>query len=144
MPVGNQVNELPAEVHDDMLKSAEQGYQDVVKLTTGTKTPGLDPVYELNARLGLASVAEDRSQWDQARRGYTDIAAAADQAHLPLIGALARALLARIDARTQPVILDTTTTINVPLPGAATTAPAPGTQPAFDLGPLTPTTQRSR
>jgi hypothetical protein len=141
LPSGNLPNQVSPEVHESMLQSAEANYKKVLALAD------IAPVYQLNARLGLASCAEDRRQWDQARQAYGDVAAAADKANLPLIALQAKALATRMNATTQPVILDTSApAINVQMPKSPTTQGAPPamatTQPG--VAPVAPATQPAR
>ncbi|MEM9251849.1 MAG: hypothetical protein AAGB29_05820 [Planctomycetota bacterium] len=86
-----------AEVWAQTLDEAEKLYQRVVASSAGD-------VYVVNARLGLASVAESRQQWDAAREHY-DAAIAAAEPTLGFLAAIARERSAMLAALSQPIAL---------------------------------------
>jgi predicted negative regulator of RcsB-dependent stress response len=81
----------------ESLKSAESAYQQVLAV------PNAHPLFKLNARLGLAAVAEGQKDWGAARKWYKEIAAEpAAQTYAPIL-ARAKARLAMIDRLEVPV-----------------------------------------
>jgi hypothetical protein len=54
----------PAESHDDLLENARKAYEAALGL------PGARPLSVTTARLGLAAIAEQRHQWDEAKKQY--------------------------------------------------------------------------
>ncbi|HUB23813.1 MAG TPA: hypothetical protein VL992_00190 [Tepidisphaeraceae bacterium] len=98
---------------DDYLKAAATAWQQVVEKYSDQELPVCD------ARLGLAAVAEDHGDFDQARKHYQAII---DDSHAPqVIQIQARIMLQDLDKVAQPVVL---------APGQATTSGPPATQPA--------------
>jgi tetratricopeptide (TPR) repeat protein len=131
----------------DYLKEAAENYQQVLDRYPDQ----IMPVF--NARFGLAAVAEQNRQWDQARRQYEQIAKSADD--LKTFKQLAEARLKNLDEISKPMMigqipdkpelpepdtfeLDTpsTTRPGVSAPTTAAAAAATTTRPA-------PTTQRA-
>jgi predicted negative regulator of RcsB-dependent stress response len=80
-------------------------------LKTVADQPGLSPVYRLNALLGLAAVAEDQGQWDEAAQIYQQISQES--------GSRFAAIASRADQRRQ--LLDQ---LAQPVAFAASTQPA--------------------
>ncbi|MEX0655013.1 MAG: hypothetical protein WD534_00520 [Phycisphaeraceae bacterium] len=62
------------------------------------------PVFRVNALLGLAQVAETRGQWDQATRYYQQAEEAAAAAELPGLANQARQRHALVERLQQPVV----------------------------------------
>jgi len=75
------------------LDRAEQRYRDVLSLN-------VPPIYRANALLGLAAVAENRSQWDQAAASY-ELVMGMD---IPSLAAMARARKQMLPALARPVV----------------------------------------
>ncbi|MCE9590649.1 MAG: hypothetical protein K8S99_09020 [Planctomycetes bacterium] len=86
----------------------------------------------LNALLGLASVSEATSSWDEARRVYATVIAEADKGRFAAIAALAQGRLKMLDRLKEPIIFG-------PEPVAATQpATQPASGPSIGNNPLSP------
>ncbi|MEM1212225.1 MAG: hypothetical protein AAGI68_07985 [Planctomycetota bacterium] len=86
-------------------------------------------IYTLNARLGLASVLENQSNWDAARAEYQAVVDQGGAAHYPALADLAKARLDVLDAIANPLPF-------APEPEAPSTAqPTPTTQPSTQPNP---------
>ncbi|MCC7146885.1 MAG: tetratricopeptide repeat protein [Phycisphaeraceae bacterium] len=96
------------------LADAEQLYQAVLDQAE------VGEVIRLNARLGLASVAEAKKSWDQARKLYQQVIADAEAAKQEGLAIQARGRLAMLDRLSEPMPF-------APEPVAADTA---ATQPS--------------
>ncbi|HYO07465.1 MAG TPA: hypothetical protein VER17_00705 [Tepidisphaeraceae bacterium] len=107
----------------DLLNTATEAYQQVVNNYADQKYA------HVAARFGLAAVAENRSEWEQARTQYEKVATEAKD--LPAYQQLAAQRLVRLNEIRQPVLLGTPAVLP-PMPTI------PGTRPVPDL--LRPTT----
>ncbi|MEM6553359.1 MAG: hypothetical protein AAF750_14680 [Planctomycetota bacterium] len=86
-------------------------------------------IYTLNARLGLASVLENQSDWNGAKQQYQAVIEQGNAEHYPALAGLAQARLALVDAIANPLPFAPEPVATQP---AATqpTATAPATQPS--------------
>ena len=81
---------------ETLLTQAETLYQEAIESSP-------HDLYMLNARLGLASVAETQQRWDHAQSQYEQIVAAAGQ-RFPTIAQQARARLTMLGELKKPVV----------------------------------------
>lgn len=110
----------PATVDPDIaLKQAQEMYKAALSV------PGVAPIFGLNARLGLASVAEARQDWAEASSQYQQVIKQAGT-ELPAITAQAQARLDLLDRVKKPVTL-----------APPEVAPVPTTAPAAESAPTT-------
>lgn len=108
---------LKAGDHDRLLESARSAYQDALQNAAN------DPLDVFTARMGLAAIAEDKHQWDEARQQYQ---ALADATALPAsFRQLARDRLANLSRYEKPAL------IAPPEPTSATTQPSASTEPSI-------------
>jgi tetratricopeptide (TPR) repeat protein len=117
---------------DVLLDRAKASYEQAVQVD------GAAPLTIANARLSLAAVAEQRKQWDEARKQYEQIVA---DARMPeAFKNEARVRLDDLKELAKPVLLGKPATAPAPEPGpdlgpagpplpTTTTAPVPATQP---------------
>jgi predicted negative regulator of RcsB-dependent stress response len=135
----------PAESRDDALESARKAYEAALAL------PGAKPLSVTTARLGLAAIAEQRRQWDEAKKQYE--AVKNDPRTPKAFKAEAETDLENLAKIQTPVLLGKAATMPATtLPAfpelGATTQPA-GSQPAATTGPTStpapaPTTTTSQ
>lgn len=90
-------NQLTDQQRQQLIDTAQEDYQAVLE------HPGAADVMKLNALLGLASVAEMRGSWDEARSRY-DAAIEIAGNRYQRIAAVAEARAAAIDRIARPVI----------------------------------------
>ncbi|HEV7301339.1 MAG TPA: hypothetical protein VGN72_18395 [Tepidisphaeraceae bacterium] len=100
----------PSRTPTEYLTTAEAAYQKAVDATE-------DTVSALAGRFGLAAVAENRGNWDEAKQQYQAIVNA--PAVLPSMKTLAESRLAQVDELRKPLFTSPTTA-----PATATTVPA--------------------
>ncbi|MEM6393802.1 MAG: hypothetical protein AAF797_13595 [Planctomycetota bacterium] len=86
-------------------------------------------IYTLNARLGLASVLENQSNWDAAKQQYQAVIEQGNAEHYPALAGLAEARLALVDAIANPLPFAPEPEPEVTTP-ATQPATAPTTRPA--------------
>ncbi|MGH7214510.1 MAG: tetratricopeptide repeat protein [Tepidisphaeraceae bacterium] len=120
----------PAKSPSEYLSQAEQAYQEVL-----SRYPGQSRAIT-SARFGLAAVAENRGEWETARRQYQEITNNA--ATIPAFKQLADARLANLGDLQQPVVIAKPSTLpaTLPTPFVPTTQP----QTTATTAPATPAT----
>jgi tetratricopeptide (TPR) repeat protein len=121
------------------LKEAAESYQQVLERYADQVIP------TLNARFGLAAVAEQNRQWDQARAQYEQIAKVGDD--LKTFKLLADARLKRLDDISKPMLIgqvpDKPEPPPVPEPDPFDLDTPSTTRPGVSLPTTAPATQRS-
>ncbi|MDB5323146.1 MAG: hypothetical protein JWN40_4777 [Phycisphaerales bacterium] len=118
----------------DLLKDAQSAYQQVI-----TEYPD-DILSNITARFGLAAVAENQSNWDEAKKQYEAVKAMSTPA-ADTYKILADAKLKQLEAIRQPVLIGTVAE-KAELPKPPATAPTT-TAPATTQAMPTPTTKPS-
>ena len=120
----SQPTSRPTESRDDLLESARKAYDAALAL------PGAKPLSVTTARLGLAAIAEQRKQWDEAKKQYE--AVKNDSRTSPAFKAEAEADLENLAKIQSPVLLGKAATLPTTAPAfpelGGTTQPA-STQP---------------
>jgi hypothetical protein len=99
---------VKAATADDHLSKAYTGYDAVAKMAN------IDPVYRLNAKLGLAAVSEGKLDWEQAAKLYEAVVADAGDAY-PMLKARAQARLDLLPRLKKPVVFNDTPKLPFPL-----------------------------
>lgn len=86
--------------------------------------PGINPVYRLNALLGLAAVAENQAQWDRAAKYYQQVAGEADDKY-SAIASRATQRLELLQTIEHPVTFAPSTQPTFPAPPEPIGVPVP-------------------
>jgi hypothetical protein len=100
-----------------LIKTAGEMYKSVLALSD------VNPVFFINARLGLAAVAEAQSDWPEAKAQYQQTIKLAEK-DFPVIAAQARARLENLDHLQLPVTFAPAAPVTTAPPGPAAPAPA--------------------
>ncbi len=117
--------DLSAEEKAQALDKAGTRYQQVLDNAE-------HPLFQMNALLGLAAVAEENQQWDAARGHYSQATQLAEANYFPSIAAKAKARSALLDQIRKPIPFGNPRAADAassPSP-AMTPATAPATSPA--------------
>lgn len=116
---------LTPEKRDAQLTRAAEQYQKVVDLTAGKSRLGL---HAINARFGLAAIAETRGKRDEAKAQYEAIEKAAEQAGMPALRDVAKQRLSTLEGVNSETKLLTDAQV-VTKPTGTWPPPAPGQAP---------------
>lgn len=115
-----QLNKETANQEDTGMMSAEESLDAAESMYNQVLSSNTDPVYQANAAVGLANVAETRHDFDAAREHWTKAKQLAEGAKLNAIATLADLRMGMLDDLAKPIVFDESAPADEPAADTAT------------------------